>query len=843
MKQELKTIINGEIIQLKLNLITPKFLYFFLVVIIPYFCVQSRTLGSCLLYTLSITRSLKHFLFLFISLLCSANVSFAQLTVESTMTPEQYVQSLVGSGIVVSNVTYSGNANQIGTFNGANSNIGFNSGVILSAGPVDGMIGVAADDDAGQPGSGNGIGTTANDLLTVAQSVNTNPSSGNISSVYDIASLEFDFVPSSNVASFNFVFSSDEYELYINSEYNDVFAFFVSGPGITGPFNSPPGFPGGSQNVAVLPGTTTPITISTIYPANANAFAAVNPAGLNAGYYVDNTGGTSHTHNGFTTPIPVELSVECGETYHFKFAIADGSDNFLNTSVFIEAGSFVSDAVDVTVATVSGDSTIVEGCTDANFYFTRPEGDAVDTLIVNYQIGGEAIEGEDYNFLPDSIVFLPGQDSVTVNLSPIQDGLDEGFESVTISVELVNICGDTIISEGIIYIGDGPILNITESDTTVLCANDAVPLIASASGGYAPYTYEWTDTDGNSIGSGDTIYQAISENGSIDVLVTVTDFCNFSGTDTVTLTQNQTLEIDEIFVGPATCEPDGFVSAIVSGATTTPEHGVYYSWLDQSGNDGPAASVWIDLPSGWYYISVEDAVCTVEDSAFIELLAPPIAALTANPQQGCAPLLVSFDYSDSQNANEYILSFGDGSSQSSNTIEQMSQTYQGASSNTFDVQLVVLQGENCSDTAQLQIVLDICGCTDQNALNYNSDATADDGSCIYPVPPEPIVSAPNVFTPNNDTNDLNEVFALETKNLQELQLIVFNRWGNIVFNETSVDPDNVNPSWNGEIDSSGKEAEEGVYFYKYIAVGLEDQFSDTAAPVVEGHGFIHLVRK
>ena len=213
--------------------------------------------------------------------------------------------------------------------------------------PVNGLIGGAATQDAGQPG---GSGLADNDLLTVAQSVN--PA---INSTSDAAFLEFDFVPSSNVASFNFVFSSDEYLTYVNTIFNDVFAFYVSGPGIVGPFASPAAFPGGSQNVAVVPGTNTPITISTIHP------------GLNAAFYVNNTGNT-FSHNGFTVPIPVELDVQCGETYHFKFAIADCSDSFLNTAVFLEAGSFVSDAVDVTVATVSGDSTIVEGCTDANLY-------------------------------------------------------------------------------------------------------------------------------------------------------------------------------------------------------------------------------------------------------------------------------------------------------------------------------------------------------------------------------------------------------------------------------------------------------------------------------------------
>ena len=322
----------------------------------------------------------------------------------SGLTPLQYVQSLVGGGIVISNVTYSGDAAQIGTFDGVTSNIGFDAGVVLAAGPITGLTGVAGDQDAGQPGSG----LSDNDLLSVAQSVNPI-----INSTDDAAILEFDFVPSSNVAGFNFVFASDEYTQWINTQFNDVFAFFVSGPGIAGPFNSPAGFPGGAANVALVPGTNTPITISTIHP------------GLNAAFYVSNNGGTSHAMNGFTVPIPVEINVQCGETYHFKFAIADCSDDYLNTAVFLEAGSFFSDAVDVSVATVSGDTTIVEGCTDASFIFTRPEGETGDTLIINYEIGGEAIEGTDYNNLPDTIIFLPGEDSVVVNLSPFQDGINE----------------------------------------------------------------------------------------------------------------------------------------------------------------------------------------------------------------------------------------------------------------------------------------------------------------------------------------------------------------------------------------------------------------------------------
>ena len=767
-------------------------------------------------------------------ILCIYN-SYAQMTVNSGFTPLEYVQALVGPGITVSNVVMTNNsANQIGIFDGQNSNIGFNSGVVMAAGPVNGLIGNAGMADGGNPGNGQ----TDADLLTVAQSVTSNPSSGLISSVNDVISLEFDFVPSSNVASFNFVFSSDEYTTYVNSQFNDVFAFFVSGPGITGPFNAPPGFPGGAQNVAVVPGTNTPITISTIFPAG---LPGEPPAGLNPQLYVSNTGGTTHTHNGFTVPIPIELNVQCGETYHFRFAIGDGTDDYLNTAVFLEAGSFVSDAVDVTVATVSGDSTIVEGCTDANFIFTRPEGETGDTLIINYEIGGEAIEGTDYNDLQDTVVFLPGEDSVVINLSPIQDGLDEGFESVTITVELVNICGDTIVSSGIIYIGDGPIINIDESDTLLVCANESVTVGVSASGGYAPYTYEWTDTLGNIIGTGDSLDLGITENGSIDVYVTATDNCDFSNVDTLTLTLYQTLSVDTIIIGPATCEPDGFVSAFVSGETTTPDHGVYYSWTSMSGQAGPAASVWTDLASGWYYVSVEDAVCTVEDSAFVDLLNPPVAVLTATPTSGCEPLTVSFDYSSSENGDAYTLSYGDGGNESSTNLNDVfSNTYIGTSATSFTAQLVVSQGLNCEDIATVEIQLGICGCTDEIALNYNPDATIDDGSCTYPVPPEPTVSAPNVFTPNGDPDEVNEEFFLTTENLAELRLIIFNRWGNVVYDYTSSDVSNDNPSWNGRTDK-GDELDEGVYFYKYEGVGFESVIGDPGIEI-QGQGFLHLIR-
>jgi hypothetical protein len=84
---------------------------------------------------------LNNLFFLGIFLLLSFS-SKAQLTVNNALTPNQLVQNyLVGAGVTVSNVTFSGNAAQRGSFNGINTNLGLDSGVVLSTGAISGAIG------------------------------------------------------------------------------------------------------------------------------------------------------------------------------------------------------------------------------------------------------------------------------------------------------------------------------------------------------------------------------------------------------------------------------------------------------------------------------------------------------------------------------------------------------------------------------------------------------------------------------------------------------------------------------------------------------------------------------
>ena len=118
----------------------------------------------------------------------------------------------------------------------------------------------------------------------------------------DAVVLDFDFIPlADTIYASQFVFGSEEYPEYVNSSYNDVFAFWISGPGIVN-----------SENLALVPGTTDPISVNTI-----NAIATPSY------FWANDTGMTSQMlqYDGFTVPIPLYKAVTPLDTYHFRIAI------------------------------------------------------------------------------------------------------------------------------------------------------------------------------------------------------------------------------------------------------------------------------------------------------------------------------------------------------------------------------------------------------------------------------------------------------------------------------------------------------------------------------------------
>ncbi|GAB1405294.1 hypothetical protein MASR1M74_24740 [Lentimicrobium sp.] len=410
---------------------------------------------------------------------------FPDYSVVEGVDPEVLVrQILVGNGIETSNITYKGAIAARGSFSGK-SNLGINSGIILASG--------AAGNSKGpnnSPSKGSKMNMAGDADLSTLCGQNTK----------DASVLEFDFIPQSNVVEFRYVFGSEEYPEYVNS-INDVFGFFISGPNISGPYSSPAGFPNGAKNIAIVPNTlpSAPVSINNINNGSNN-----NGPCKNCQYYVNNGTGTTPTANpyiqydGFTTVLTARADVVPCETYHIKLAIADASDDILDSGVFLEANSFSSIGLAANVAyTHAVVDTAVEGCNSAYIDFKLFQKALTDYRI-DILISGTAENGVDYDLIPDFIIIPQGDTMTRLTINPISDSIPENeIETVEIAFNS-SICGE-LMDTVTIYIKDYPDYSTSVSAGMQVSCRDSIQLWAAAYGGIEPYSFQWSTGDSTSI--------------------------------------------------------------------------------------------------------------------------------------------------------------------------------------------------------------------------------------------------------------------------------------------------------------------------------------------------------
>jgi gliding motility-associated-like protein len=414
-------------------------------------------------------------------LVCSLSVAMLlrsqTLVTSSGLTATQYVQNvLLGAGVTASNITFTGYANAIGKFSvaGLPNDLNLDSGLVLTTGSVlnndiNGP-GPHGPNNAGNSGFDNLFGGDA-DLAILG----ANPS-------FNAAVLEFDFTPASDTIKFDFVFGSDEYMEFVDGGVSDAFGFFLSGPGIVGPFSN------NAINIALVPGTNIPITIDSLN------------AGDNGIYYVDNETppGNLLQYDGFTTVLTAIGAVQCNQTYHIKIAICDISDGVWDSGVFLKAGSFSSSGLQISGGTLindslTTDSIFTEGCQQAVYVFSRPDSVGVDTIF--FFTGGTATEGVDYSDVPSFIIIDQGEFSDTIVISAFDDILNEGLETVTIFITYNNPCGtDTV--EKTLYLKDyQKMVALLEGDTVICPGLGSFPVLDPiVTGGFGGYHYLWYPT-------------------------------------------------------------------------------------------------------------------------------------------------------------------------------------------------------------------------------------------------------------------------------------------------------------------------------------------------------------
>lgn len=438
----------------------------------------------------------------------------------------------------------------IGTFNGGAPVFGpeFDNGIILSTGSIFsvGPPGTNIENSANTNTMGN---SGDPDLLTLSNGISVN----------DNSILEFDFTPTLEQVTFKYAFASEEYCDYSGptANYNDVFGFFVSGPGISG-----------NQNIALLP-SGEPVSIQNVNQNNNQIYFNGN---------APTCGGITSSliyFDGYTSVFEATANVIPCQTYHIKLAIGDGGDVNYDSAVFLAANSF---SAGVQATSTSGNlitnspDSYESDCNEAYITFSREGDDLLSPIPISFTVGGTATQNVDYIGLPanNQITIPAGLPFITIPITILQDDIEEGLE--TIEIYLEEACSCTADLQ-VLNIYDAPEITVELPDQEV-CAGLPTALVPQTSGGFFPYTYDWGD------GPTQNPLNIITPEQTTTYTVTVTDACGgekiVSNTVTVSdpqgvlggsaslCSENSTASLDVNFTGS-----DGPFSIIYSidGAT------------------------------------------------------------------------------------------------------------------------------------------------------------------------------------------------------------------------------------------------------------------------------------
>ena len=729
---------------------------------------------------------------LFLVLLFSSLAVKSQIVIDNNL-PNNSATYLVdnvllGGGIVGSNHSFIGDPNQIGFFNGVNSNLAIDSGVVLSSGNILELIGPNSSGSTSTAFTGAGDPTL--DLVV-----------GPFDFTNDAAVLEFDFVPTSDVISFKYVFGSEEYLEFVAS-FNDAFGFFLSGP-------NPAGGNYIDQNLAIVPGTAnTPVSIFNVNNISNSTYYVDNGTGATA---PQNTDPTVIQFDGFTTPLTATAAVNCGDTYNIKIVVADVNDFAYDSGVFLEAGSFYSPplsiiddlGIDSTVMSIPCNSLVTLTATggvgatyqwfdstsfviSTNSSITVGEG----TYVVSADISGCAV-------LSDTLRVIEG-DFPTVDL-----GVDTNIACNSFYLLTPNILGGTapyvyLWSNGSTLssqnLGDGnydliitdlfgcadtsnilitydppPVLNLG-LDYAIEC-NTTTTLIPNVIGGTEPYSYTWND---GSINSSLNVSEGIFS-------LTIIDFWNCSDSDDIIITEDN----------PGTITLSGGGKICDNGTNTVNVNFNFNGLLpwNLEFTNGISNQIIQDITSSNYLVTtsndgiydivvasdVNDCIANIIGAAEVIVYPLPIANLYPNESfiyEGETIKLEVGDYSMYQWYNSEGLDF--------DTLSTLTVSDSG----TFYV-----------------MVTDFNGCEGVSNI------------AVVSTQPRTNLFIPNTFTPNGDEH--NELFFILGDNIKTFNIQIFNRWGELMFISESIDK-----GWDGTFDN--KKVQEGTYYYNLKVLGKDN---------------------
>jgi gliding motility-associated-like protein len=313
------------------------------------------------------------------------------------------------------------------------------------------------------------------------------------------------------------------------------------------------------------------------------------------------------------------------------------------------------------------------------------------------------------------------------------------------------------------------------TDTVLLCGGPGTnigSISINVVGGTYPWNYIWSN--------GDSTQNIMNLSGGI-YTITITDHKGCTLVRTFYISQPSPLHIyiDSL---DALCRDscDGEVTSAVTGGTPFSTGNYTYLW-----SNGHTTENIDTLCHGIYDLTVTDSNgCQKVLAIHVGIKTNVFASFTTSPNSGYVPLNVNFFYNGTHSSsNIYFWTFGDGSIDT--TANPPPHIYNAASDTTFKVCLQVSDSACKYDTCEL-VKVEI----------------------------HSMIIAPNVFTPNGDGK--NDEFMVQDTAIATFDCVIFNRWGNKIYEWSDV-----HKGWGGKTES-GAEASDGTYYYIITAKGYDD---------------------
>lgn len=633
------------------------------------------------------------FCLVFLGLLFPATIQAQSFSVTDSFTVNQMLGQLFGAGVSISNVTVQGDTTAaIGYFTGGNAALGIPEGIVLSTGNA-----LAADDS----------GSFANSILNTPGDADLSALTGSIS--HDAFVLEFDIQSSCDTIVIEYVFGSEEYPTFVGS-FNDAFAFWISGAG----------YPS-MTNIALVPGTATPVSINTVN----NAMGCTN-----CQYYVSNDPSvTPVAYGGYTTPLQAIATVIPDSTYHIKLAIADMLDKAFDSGVFLRRKGVCANAGLVSIANAAPASAPVQiqegGKATINLERALPFDQAVS---VSFVAVGDVDITQDLLNWPASVVIPAGESGVSFDITSTGDCDSEGTEMLGIIYTDSSLaCSGKIHSDTIwVSITDAtaPLPVIDVGPAIEACIGDTIQLDYSSSPGFQiQYSPNITlPGQGYYVVAGND-----STKASIDYwarLTRLSDGCYAADTSQIIASP---AAVSNMILPDVVCDGAGFTGLDAStGYVETYDWFLYSSGSATWTYNTPDINVQL-MAVPWNVMFITgNAACGLDTAEAVVTVNPAVAYDTEGlADTVCVGEEVQWDLQIMNGMLEYDWDFGDGT-----IVSYLTPSHTYTDSGTY----------------QIQVVGGYMGCTDTVVHIVRAQACATDGIdlprldlSVYPNPASDLI--------------------------------------------------------------------------------------------------------